>query len=65
MIVARTLLVLLLAAGLARGQEISNKDLGRKALETALSYIKSQDPDVRGMAADVLGQTGNKAAAGP
>ena len=64
MIAARTLLVLLLAAGFARGQEISNKELGRKALETALSHIKSQDPDVRSMAADILGQTGNKAASG-
>ena len=64
MIAARTLLVLLLAAGLARGQEMSNKDLGRKALETALSHIKSRDPDVRSMAADILGQTGNKAASG-
>jgi HEAT repeat protein len=64
MIVARSLLLVLLAAGVARGQEISNKDLGRKALETTLSYIKSQDPDVRSMAADILGATGNKAAAG-
>lgn len=64
MIAVRALFVVLLAGGLARSQEISNKELGRKALETALSHVKSPDADVRSMAADILGQTGNKAAAG-
>lgn len=64
MSLVRALFLLLLSSGLARGQEISNKDLGRKALETTLSYIKSQDSDIRGMAAEILGQTGNKSAAG-
>jgi HEAT repeat protein len=58
------LLLILLSSGLTRGQELSNKDLGHKALELALTYIKSQDSDIRSMAADVLGQTGNKSAAG-
>ncbi|OGS06331.1 MAG: hypothetical protein A2270_07860 [Elusimicrobia bacterium RIFOXYA12_FULL_51_18] len=64
MIVAKSMLLILLVAGFACGQEIPNKDLGRKALETALSYIKSPDADIRGMAADILGQTGNRSAAG-
>jgi len=54
----------LLCAGLAHGQAPSDKELGRKALETVLTQIKSRDSDVRGMAVDILGQTGNKSAAG-
>ncbi|MBU2574537.1 MAG: HEAT repeat domain-containing protein [Elusimicrobia bacterium] len=50
-------------AGLG-AQEISNRDLGRKALETAVTYVKSPDSDIRALAAGVLGRTGNKAAAG-
>lgn len=45
-------------------EEISNKDLGRKALETAVENTKSADSDVRALAAEALGQTGNKSAAG-
>ncbi|MBI4801160.1 MAG: HEAT repeat domain-containing protein [Elusimicrobia bacterium] len=51
-------------AGRLGAQELSNHDLGRKALETAVTYTKSADSDVRTMAAEVLGQTGNKSAAG-
>jgi len=64
MVVAKFVLLFLLAGSVAHGQEISNKDLGRKALETTLSYMKSPDSDIRGLAADILGQTGNKSAAG-
>ncbi|OGR41322.1 MAG: hypothetical protein A2X28_08875 [Elusimicrobia bacterium GWA2_56_46] len=53
-----------MCAGLAYGQTLSDKELGRKALETVLTQIKSRDSDVRGMAVDILGQTGNKSAAG-
>jgi HEAT repeat protein len=60
----KALLLLLLTTGFARGQEISNRDLGRKALETTLAYVKSPDSDIRGLAADVLGQAGNSAAKG-
>lgn len=45
-------------------QEISNKDLGRKALETAVENSKSADSDIRAMAAEALGETGNKSASG-
>ncbi|HOW89941.1 MAG TPA: HEAT repeat domain-containing protein, partial [Elusimicrobiales bacterium] len=44
--------------------EISGRELGRRALEITLAYVKDRDPDVRGMAAAVLGQAGNKSAAG-
>jgi len=57
-------LVVLFAAGFVRGQEISNQELGRKALGVTLSYVKDRDSDVRSLAADVLGQTGNSSAAG-
>lgn len=66
--IAKASLVVLFAGGVALGQEIpeevSNKDLGRKALEVTLSYVRSRDSDIRSMAADVLGQAGNKSAAG-
>jgi HEAT repeat protein len=64
MLSGKSLLILLLSSGLAQGREISNAELGRKALETTLSYVKSPDSDIRGMAADILGQTGNRSAAG-
>lgn len=53
----------LLAAPLG-AQEISNKDLGRKALETAVEHSKSADSDIRALSAEILGETGNKSASG-
>ena len=71
MILTRTTkvsLVILFAAGLVRGQEsadiISNRDIGRRALKITLSYMKDRDPDIRGMAASILGQAGNRSAVG-
>ncbi|HAF95353.1 MAG: hypothetical protein A2021_02145 [Elusimicrobia bacterium GWF2_52_66] len=40
----------------------SDKELGTKALETVIADIKSDDSDIRAMAAGVLGSAGNKAA---
>lgn len=63
---AAQLLALLLAlpALPAGAQSISRKDLGRKALETVVAHLKSDDSDVRAKAAEILGAAGNKAALG-
>ncbi len=57
-------LTLVLSAVPGQAQPISKKDLGRKALETVVSHLKSDDSDVRARAAEILGATGNKAALG-
>ena len=48
----------------AQAQAVSRKDLGRKALETVVTYLKSDDSEVRARAAEILGEAGNKAALG-
>ncbi len=45
-------------------QSLSKKDLGRKALQTVVSHLKSDDSDVRALAAAILGGAGNQAATG-
>ncbi len=47
-----------------QAQTISKKELGRKALQTVVDHLKSDDSDVRALAAEILGGAGNKAAAG-
>ncbi|MDO8805441.1 MAG: HEAT repeat domain-containing protein [Elusimicrobiota bacterium] len=47
-----------------QAQSFSKKELGRKALQTVVDQLKSDDSDVRAQAAEILGGAGNKAAAG-
>lgn len=47
-----------------QAQSFSKKDLGRRALQTVVAHLKSDDSDVRALAAGILGEAGNKAAAG-
>lgn len=63
---AAQLLALLLAlpALPAGAQSVSRADLGRKALQTVVTHLKSEDSDVRAKAAEILGAAGNKAALG-
>ncbi len=42
----------------------SRKELGHRALQTVVDHLKSDDSDVRALAAEILGGAGNKAAAG-
>jgi len=56
------LLVLPALPGVA--QPLPKKDLGRRALQTVVEHLKSDDSDVRALAAGILGEAGNKAAAG-
>lgn len=58
------LLALLLVFPALPGQAepVSRKDLGRKALSTVVAQLKSDDSDLRAQAAEILGETGNKAA---
>jgi len=42
----------------------SLREVGKKALETVALHVKDRDSEVRAKAAEVLGQAGNKAAAG-
>lgn len=46
------------------GKPLSPQALGQKAVETVAAHVKSRDSEVRAKAAEVLGQAGNKAAAG-
>jgi len=45
-------------------QQLSRAELGRKALGTVVAHIKSDDSDVRALAAEILGDAGNKSASG-
>ena len=47
-----------------QAQSFSKRELGRRALQTVVDHLKSDDSDVRALAAEILGETGNKAAAG-
>lgn len=47
-----------------REQEISNQELGKKALQIVVSGLKSTDSDVRELSVKILGETGNKAVIG-
>lgn len=47
-----------------QAQSVSKKDLGRRALQAVVAHLKSDDSDVRALAAGILGEAGNKAAAG-
>jgi HEAT repeat protein len=64
MTVNLALLVSLLSPLVCGAQALSRADLGRKALETVVTHLKSDDSDVRAMAAEILGEAGNKSAAG-
>jgi len=57
-------LILICTALPGQAQPISKKDLGLKALSTVAAQLKSDDSDVRAKAAEILGETGNKAAMG-
>lgn len=46
------------------GPQQSRGELGKKALETVAAHLKHKDSDVRARAAEVLGEAGNRAAAG-
>lgn len=48
----------------AQAQAFAMKDLGPRALKIVVEHLKSDDSDVRALAAEILGETGNKAAAG-
>ena len=47
-----------------QAQAFSKKQLGRRALQTIVDNLKSDDSEVRGLAAEMLGEAGNKAAEG-
>lgn len=47
----------------ARAQAVSMQELGPRALKTVADHLRSEDSDVRALAAGILGETGNKAAA--
>ncbi len=47
-----------------QAQPFSKKELGRKALQIVVDHLKSEDSDVRALAAEILGEAGNKAAVG-
>jgi HEAT repeat protein len=58
-------LIISLLSPLAWGETaISRAELGRKALETVAAQIKSDDSEMRAQAAEILGDAGNKSAAG-
>jgi HEAT repeat protein len=48
----------------AGDNEISNQELGTRALQIVVSELKSTDSDVREMSVKILGETGNKAVIG-
>ena len=56
--------LLVLPALPGQAQSLSKSELGRKALKTVVDHLKSQDSDVRALAASILGEAGNKAASG-
>lgn len=56
--------LLVLPALPGQAQALSKNELGRKALKTVVDHLKSQDSDVRALAASILGEAGNKAASG-
>jgi HEAT repeat protein len=47
-----------------QAQTFSKKELGRRALQTVVDHLKSDDSDVRAQSAGILGEAGNKAALG-
>jgi len=47
-----------------QAQSLSKKELGTRALKTVVEHLKSDDSDVRALAAHILGEAGNKAAGG-
>lgn len=57
-------LPLLCALPCAAQTVVPRKELGRKALETVVAQLKSEDSELRAQAAGILGEVGNKAAAG-
>ncbi|HAH31939.1 MAG TPA: hypothetical protein DCL44_06465 [Elusimicrobia bacterium] len=60
---AELAMLLLLFPAVAFGAQVySDKELGTKALEAVITNIKNEDSDIRAMAAEVLGNAGNKAA---
>jgi len=63
---AALLLAILFVFSALPGQagSFSRKELGRRALQTVVDQLKSDDSDVRALAAEILGGAGNKAAVG-
>jgi len=57
-------LLVVLPALPGQAQSFSKKELGHKALRAVVDHLKSDDSDVRAQAAEILGEAGNKAAAG-
>ncbi|OGR41489.1 MAG: hypothetical protein A2X35_10810 [Elusimicrobia bacterium GWA2_61_42] len=58
-------LIFSLLSPLACGaQAPSRAELGRKALATVVTHLKSDDSDVRALSAEILGDAGNKSASG-
>ncbi len=53
-----------LAALPGQAQTPSKKELGHRALQSVVDFLKSDDSEVRGLAVQVLGEAGNKAASG-
>jgi len=64
MAVKLALIISLLSPLACGAQALSRAELGRKALGTVVTYIKSDDSDVRAQAAEILGDAGNKSASG-
>lgn len=64
MVATLAAVLLLLPAAHGQAQPLSKKDLGRRALQAVVEHLKSRDSDVRALAAGILGEAGNKAAAG-
>ncbi|MDA8130731.1 MAG: HEAT repeat domain-containing protein [Elusimicrobia bacterium] len=53
-----------LAALPGQAQPPSKKELGHRALQSVVDFLKNDDSEVRGLAVEVLGEAGNKAASG-
>ena len=64
MMVKLAISISLLSALTCGAQALTRADLGRKALETVVTHIKSDDSDVRALAAEILGDAGNRSASG-
>lgn len=64
MMVKPALIISLLFPPACGAQVPSRAELGRKALATVAAHVKSDDSDVRALAAEILGDAGNKSAAG-
>ncbi len=64
MAVIVSLLLAAIPALPGQAQTLSRKELGTRALRIVVDHLRSEDSDVRALAVRILGEAGNKAAAG-